>query len=73
MTLDLRTPVYLWVTMIEYLKGVLEDLTEFITGRITIPAANHLFQVRPEDEQALLDEERSTAFHHTVAQLLFVT
>ena len=49
MMLDLRTPVEMWITMVDYLKGVLEDLPEVITGRITILAANHIFQVRPED------------------------
>ena len=47
--------IYFWypgellVTMVDYLKGVLEDLPEVITGRNTSPAANNLFQVRLED------------------------
>ena len=59
--------------MVDYLKGVLENFPEVITGGSTIPAANHMFQFRPEENQTLLDEKRETAFHHTVAQLLFVT
>ena len=58
--------------MVDYLKGVLEDLTEVITGRRTIPVANNLFQVKPEDEWTILNEEQVTSFHHMVAQMLFV-
>ena len=32
-----------------------------------------MFQVRREDKQTLLDNERSTSFYHTVTQLLLVT
>ena len=59
--------------MLDYLKGLLEDFPEVVTGRSTIPAANHMLQVRPEDEKTIIKEEGGTAFHHTVAQLLFVT
>ena len=40
--------------------------------RSTSLVANHLFQVRPEDERTLLNEERATEFHHMAAQLLFI-
>ena len=60
MKLDLRTSGTLPVTMVYYLKGVLEDLPEFITGKITRPEDNNMFQVRPEDKRKLLDEERAT-------------
>ena len=48
MTLDLRTSGELWVTIIHYLKLVLEYFPEVISGRSTRPATNHLFQVRPK-------------------------
>ena len=73
MTIDLWTPGELRATMVDYLKGVTDDLPEVTTGRSTIPEANHLFQVRPEGERTLLDKERATSSHHTVAHLLFVT
>ena len=57
--------------MVDYLKGVLEDFPEFKKGRSTSLKDNHLFQVSLEDKQTLLDKERATAFHHTVAQLIF--
>ena len=34
--------------------------------------SNHLFEVRDESEQKLLPEEQARAFHHSVAQLLFL-
>ena len=55
------------VTMVDYLKGVLEDLPEVITGRNTSLAANNLFQVRLEDKRKLLDEDQARAFHHTLS------
>ena len=55
------------------MNEVLEDLLEVITLGSTSLATNRLFQVIPEDERKLLDEERSKAFRHTVAQLLFFT
>jgi len=39
----------------------------------TTPAADHLIQVRDEDEARPLPEEQETAFHHAVAQLLFLS
>ena len=57
MTIDFWTPGDLRVTMIDCLKGVLEDFPEVITGRSTIPADNNMFQFRPEYERALLDKD----------------
>ena len=38
-----------------------------------ITAGNCLFQVRPPDEANYLPEEQARAFHHTMAQLLFLS
>ena len=73
MMLDLKNKVELRVTMVDYLKGVLEDFPGDITGRSAIPVANHTFQVGSEDKQTLLDEEWETVFCHTMAQLIFFT
>ena len=73
MMLDLQTPGELRITTVDYLKGVLEDFPEVKTGRSTSLEDNHLFQVSTEEKQTLLDKEWATAFHHTVAQLVFVT
>ncbi len=57
------------VSMIEYLKNVIDDFPEMITGRAATPAGNHLFIIRDEKEAKPLMEEQALAFHHTVAQL----
>ena len=57
--------------MLDYIKGVLEDLPEVRMGRSTILADNNMFQVRPEDYHTLINKERATSLHHTVARLLF--
>jgi hypothetical protein len=32
-----------------------------------------LFDIRPDEERTLLNEEQARAFHHAVAQLLFTS
>ena len=44
-----------------------------ITGKAATPAADHLFSVRDADEAKYLPEEKAIAFHHTTAQLLFLS
>ena len=73
MALDLLTPGDLRVAILDYLKGVLEDLLEVITWRRTSPEDNNIFQVRPEDEHTIMNEEQETAFQHTVEHMIFVT
>jgi hypothetical protein len=43
-----------------------------ITGKLAMPAADHLFTIRDKKEAKPLDKEWALAFHHTVAQLLFM-
>jgi hypothetical protein len=60
------------VSMVNYLKSVIAEFPEMITGKAAMPAADHLFTVRDEKEARALKEERALVFHHTVAQLLFM-
>jgi hypothetical protein len=57
--------------MANYLKGVLEDFPEVITGRDNTPAVDCLFHIRDDKDRKLLEEKQSIAFHHSVAQLEF--
>ncbi len=41
-------------------------------GKPAMPGANYLFTVRDKQDAKLLDKERALAFHHTMAQLLFM-
>jgi hypothetical protein len=60
------------VLMIKYLQNVIEGFPEAITGVATSPTGDRLFGVRDEKDARPLDEERAVAFHHTMAQLLFM-
>ena len=44
-----------------------------ITGKAATPAADHLFSVRDTDEAKYQPEEKTIAFHHTTAKLLFLS
>ncbi len=59
-------------SVITYLKNVISEFLETITGKEANPAADHLFATRDKKEARPLEEERALAFHHTVAQLLFM-
>jgi hypothetical protein len=39
---------------------------------VATPVADHLFNVRDKKEARVLEEKQVLAFHHTVAQLLFM-
>ncbi len=60
------------VSMMKYLKNVIEGFPEIITGKSPTPAGGRLFHIQDEKDAMLLDEERAMAFHHTTAQLLFM-
>ena len=59
-------------SMIPYLKGVIAEFPELNKGIAATPTTEHLFTVQDEKEARPLKEERAVAFHHTVAQLLFM-
>ena len=56
-----------------YLREVLHNFLEEITGRDETPAATHIFEVRSGEGHVLLNEPRACAFHYSVAQLLFTS
>jgi hypothetical protein len=57
------------VSMFKYLNNVIEDFPEIIPGRA---AHDKLFEIRDDEEVKKLNKEQALAFHHTVAQLLFM-
>ena len=71
MDTDLSQDCVIVVFMIKYLQKVLEKFPEIIKSIATTHAAEHLFQVRDEEDRKLLPEEQTQHFHNTVAQLLF--
>jgi hypothetical protein len=73
MTIDFSTPGSVSYDMIPYTSKVIDAFPEKITGTATSPASIHLFQVRPPSDSKLLPEEQARAYHHTTAQLLFLS
>ena len=59
------------VAMMEYIKNIIKDFPEEITGTKTSPAADDLFTVRDRSLAKALPEDQAMAFHHAMAQLLF--
>jgi hypothetical protein len=72
MDLNFATDGIAQVSMITYTSKILTIFPEPITTSCTTPAAGHLFTVRKESEAKFLPEAQAQAFHHTVAQLLFL-
>ena len=59
--------------MIPYVDKIINAFPEKITGHTSSPATDCLFKVCPSSEAKLLPEDQATAFHHTTAQLLFLS
>ncbi len=60
------------ILMITYTTKILTNFPEAITTSCATPAANHLFTVCDEATAKFLLKTQAQAFHHTVAQLLFL-
>ena len=61
------------VTLVDYLIKVIEYIPEETMKTPPTPDGDHLFEVLPNKERNILDEEQATTSHHNVAQLLFAT
>ena len=73
MNLDFSTPGTVKIDMTPYINKIVAAFPEKITGVQSTPAADHLFQIRPASEARPLPEEQARAYHHTTAQLLFLS
>jgi hypothetical protein len=73
MNLDFSSAGAVQIDMINYIAKVNDAFPETITGVQSTPAGDRLFQVRPHDEAKFLPEAQARAFHHTTAQLLFLS
>jgi hypothetical protein len=56
------------VSMVNYLKNMIEAFPEQIVGRAVTPAGERLFDIKDKKEARPLEEECAIAFHHTTAQ-----
>jgi hypothetical protein len=59
--------------MIPYVTKIITEFPEKITGVASSPAADHLFQIRHDTTSRKLPESQAVAYHHTTAQLLFLS
>ena len=62
------------ISMIPYVKEIIRKFPEEVVISIaTTPAAEHLFQVRNQQEAKLLPEGQAIQFHCNVMKILFVS
>ena len=73
MNINFSEPGSVKFDMIPYISKILTGFPDKITGVSSTPAADHLFDVRPPHEASFLPEEQAPSFHHTTAQLLFLS
>jgi hypothetical protein len=59
--------------MEKYTGDIIDEFPEVIDGTAATPASDHLFKVRDNESAKTLPEEQASAFHCTVAQLLFLS
>ncbi len=71
MNIDFSEPGSIRFDMIPYISKILMGFPEKNMGVSSTPAADHLFNVRPQHEASFLLEEQARSFHHKTAQLLF--
>ena len=71
MTLDYTEDGKVKIIMKDYIKNMLAELPDDMSGESATPAALHLFTVNEKAEK--LDEPTSEVFHHHTAQLLFLS
>jgi hypothetical protein len=77
MDFDYSMPGTVQISMIKHLQKVFDEFPDDIGKPASTPASDHLFRVRDPDEVEklgkYLSEEQAAHFHHTVAQLLFIS
>ena len=72
MDLDFCTANTLKIGMIKYINKIHEDFPGEIKSAAATPDAEHLFDVREDNQDRLLPEEKYREFRHSAAQLLFL-
>ncbi len=61
------------VIMMEYIKNIIKDFPEEITGTKPSSAPDYLFMVRDSSLAKGLPEEQAMVFHRGTVQLLFLS
>ncbi len=71
--IDFSYPGRVKFDMVPCINKIIDAFPEKITGVTSTPAADHLFAVCPSAEAHLLPKDQAQGFHHTTAQLLFLS
>lgn len=71
MKLDFNRRGKVIITMIDFIKELVEEAPSEFGGMASTPGKKHLFEVN--DQCPKLEEERSITFHHFVAKSLFLS
>jgi hypothetical protein len=73
MNIDLSISGNISFDMILYINKIIQEFPEKIMGVSPTPAGDHLFKIRDPTDACHLPEPQVIAYHHTVAQLLFLS
>ena len=68
LTLDYSTWGKMKISMYEYVKKLVEEAPDDMTGVTKTPAGNHLFMTNPDCDK--LPEKTAQVFHHIVAKFV---
>jgi hypothetical protein len=71
MMLDFTKPGSVTVTMIDYIRTILNDVPDLPNRNVTTPAGPHLFDVN--ESPVYLDKSQTEMFVHVVMQLLYLS
>ncbi len=71
--IDFFDPGMVIFDMVPYIEKIIDAFPEKIMGVTSTPAADHLFCGPPSAEARLRPEDQARVFHHTTAQLLFLS
>jgi hypothetical protein len=70
MTIDFSINGKVRFSMTDYVRGILDELSDDMNGECATPAPNYLFEVNNDCDK--LDSETPDMFHHNTAKLLFL-
>jgi len=70
MTLDHRVKGKVKLSMYDYVKKIIEEAPDDMTGMAKTPTAGHLFMTNENCEK--LSKKKAQGFHHIVAKLLYL-
>eukprot|EP00934_Nitzschia_sp_Nitz4_P001751 Nitzschia sp. Nitz4//scaffold498_size9664//8500//9573//NITZ4_009089-RA/size9664-processed-gene-0.2-mRNA-1//1//CDS//3329553090//1751//frame0 len=71
MTLDYSVPGKVTISMVDYVRGMIDSMTPDMSGKAPTPASAHLFRTRPDAKK--LSGSRKETFVHLVMQGLYLS